>query len=48
MGDSTVEELLSQEDAWVQIIEISRKLWGKKLTDSAIKQFLNEYETLQE
>jgi len=32
----TVEELLRNEDAWIQIIDISKRLWGKKLPDSAI------------
>lgn len=45
MGGASIEELLAKEDAWVEIIDISRNLWGLKLTDSAIKQFLNEYDT---
>jgi len=48
MGGASVEELLSKEDAWVDIIDISRNLWGTKLTDVAIKQFLNEYDAIQE
>lgn len=48
MGGASVEELLSKEDAWVEIIDISRNLWGTKLTDVAIKQFLNEYDAIQE
>ena len=46
MGSDTVEQLLAREDAWVRIIEISRNLWGKKLPDAAIKQFLNDYDEL--
>ena len=42
-----VEEMLKKEDAWVRMIEISRKLWGQKLPDSLIKQFLNEYDLLK-
>ena len=45
MGGASIEELLAKEDEWVEIIDISRNLWGLKLTDSAIKQFLNEYDT---
>ena len=48
MGQSTVEELLKKEDAWVQIIDISKKLWGKKLPDAAIKQFLYDYDQIKE
>ena len=44
----TVEELLRNEDAWIQIIDISKRLWGKKLPDSAIIQYLHEYDELQE
>ena len=42
-----MEEMLKKEDAWVRMIEISRKLWGQKLPDSLIKQFLNEYDLMK-
>ena len=41
---STVEQLLKQEDAWVRIIEISRALWGSKLPDETIMQFMYDYD----
>ena len=46
--DITVEILLKKDDAWIRIIEISRQLWGKKLPDAAIKQFLNDYDQMRE
>ena len=48
MGTRTVEELLRKDDAWVKMIEISRSLWGKKLPDAAILQFLDDYDELRE
>jgi len=48
LGTATVAELLRKEDAWVLIIDISKRLWGKKLPDSIIKQFLNDYDLLRE
>ena len=48
MGNGTIEELLAKDDAWIEIIHISRNLWGKRLTDGMIKQFLNDYEQLEE
>ena len=44
----SIEELLRKDDAWVHIIEISKKLWVKKLPDAAIVQFLKDYDDLQE
>ena len=46
MGAGTVEQLLKKEDAWVRIIEISRALWGSKLPDATIMQFMNDYDQL--
>ena len=48
MGSCTVEELLKKDDAWVQIINISRNLWDKKMPDTIIKQFLNDYDEMRE
>lgn len=48
MEDSSVEELLKREDAWIKIIEISKRLWGKKLPDAIILQYLNDYDDMQE
>ena len=47
MGTSTVSAFLKKEDAWVRMIDISKRLWGKQLPDAIIKQFLNDYEELQ-
>lgn len=41
-------EFLQQEDAWVRIIDISKRLWGKKLPDATIKQYLNDYDDERE
>ena len=48
MGTDTVEQLLTKDDAWVRIIDITKNLWGKKLPDTAIKQYLNDYDELLE
>ena len=48
LENTTIEELLKKDDAWVQIIEISKKLWTKKLPDDQIMQFLKDYDDLQE
>ena len=48
LGTATVAELLRQEDAWVHIIDISKRLWGQKLPDGVIKQYLNDYDDRQE
>ena len=46
LGSDSVEKLLTKEDAWIRIIDISKKLWGKKLPDTLIKQYLNDYDEM--
>ena len=48
IGDTSLEEFLSQEDAWPRIIDISHTLWGKALPPSAIQGLIREYDEKKE
>ena len=48
VGEASLEEFLSQEDAWPRIIEISHTLWGKALPPSAIQGLIREYDEKKE
>ena len=48
MGDVTLEEFLSDENAWLRTIEISHKLWVKEIPASTIKALILEYDEKKE
>ena len=48
LGQVELEEFLSQEDAWLRIIDISHTLWGKSMAASAITSLIREYDEKQE
>ena len=48
VGEASLEEFLSQEDAWPRIIEISHTLWGKALPPAAIQGLIREYDEKKE
>ena len=48
IGEASLEDFLSQEDAWPRIIEISHTLWGKALPPASIQGLIREYDEKKE